>query len=645
MPAPKGQMRVSRGDRPGEEVSGRGWRALAVVVALPLVVGAASVPGVLTARTPAGDRVEWRRGTRPVLLTLPKAGEGWKDLARRLSGDVASWRDLAAANPELSTPLRDVRVGVPWALLRGELRVAAFRAIFPADRRTAAGWEHVFVGPFEGESESWWELADLLCGEGSVYPALREANPQLTLYPARGDRAMVPATLLGAEFRAVAPEGGKPARTTAPAGEIRTPGAAAPAERSAVLEPGPPDFEPGPTPTATRSSPALATRPGPRATPEIAPIAEAPGGVLEYRDGEAIYRLRAGEALYSSVVVRFTGQLHASDVNATALELARRSGISDVTSIPVGYEVRIPFDLLLPEFLPPGNPRRLEWEKERQALAAIRRAIRAANLDGIHVILDAGHGGNDSGATVGTVWESTYTYDVMARVRRVLEKETRATVWTTVQDTSSGGAPQDRDELPPSRSQRLLVDPPFDLSDAPTGVHLRWILANAILARLEKQKVNPERVVFVSIHADSLHPSVRGMMVYVPSRSLRSSRGPNPASVYACRQTRGMAAPRFSLAFRSRSEALSAQLGEAIVRSAERYGIPVHPFQPVRSSVLRGRSRWVPAVLRYTEVPTAVLVEICNLNNEDDRTELLTWRFREKLAHAIAAGLAEGFSH
>ncbi|HQT95982.1 MAG TPA: N-acetylmuramoyl-L-alanine amidase, partial [Thermoanaerobaculaceae bacterium] len=81
-----------------------------------------------------------------------------------------------------------------------------------------------------------------------------------------------------------------------------------------------------------------------------------------------------------------------------------------------------------------------------------------------------------------------------------------------------------------------------------------------------------------------------------------------------------------------------------IVRSAERFGIPVHPYQPVRSSVLRGGSRWVPAVLRYTLVPTAVLIEICNLNNEQDRQQLLTWRFREKLAHAIVAGLAEGFS-
>jgi N-acetylmuramoyl-L-alanine amidase len=105
-----------------------------------------------------------------------------------------------------------------------------------------------------------------------------------------------------------------------------------------------------------------------------------------------------------------------------------------------------------------------------------------------------------------------------------------------------------------------------------------------------------------------------------------------------------MRTPHYPAAFRSRSEALSTQLGEAIVRAARRFSIPVHQYEPVRASVLRGGSRWVPAVLRYSLVPTAVLIEICNLNNDQDRHLLLTWQFRERLAHAIAAGLAEGFS-
>ena len=587
-----------------------------MIVGLLLVAAAAAgQPAEVTARLAGGDRVSWARGEEPVVLVLPKPGEGWVQLAARVTGSTTSMKRLKEGNPQLRAPLRGMRVRVPWELARGELRAAAVSALFPADARTPEGWEHVIAGPWGGEDESWWELAELLCGDGARYPALREANPDLGLYPPHGARVLIPEELLAPEFRRL-----PPTRTSSP-----RPTATSPSVVAA------PSVVPVPVTARTPTAPVGAR------------VVLQQGGDLEYRDTEAVYRLKPGEALYSAVVVRFTGQLHAADVNATAIELARRSGVDDVTKMPVGSPVRIPFELLLPEYLPAGDPRRKAWEKDRQELAAVKRAIRAANLDGIQVILDAGHGGTDSGATAGSVWESTYTYDVMARIKRVLEQETRATVWVTVQHANRQG-PAEVDVLPRSREHRLLVLPPYDLSDSSTGVNLRWVLTNALLGRLEKQRVGAERVAFVSIHADSLHPAVRGMMVYVPSRALRPARGPSPAAVWDCREARETTAPRFSAAFRSRAEALSTQLGESIIRSAARSSIPVHPFQPVRSSVLRGGSRWVPAVLKYSRVPTSVLIEIGNLNNEQDREQLLTWRFREKLAHAIAAGLAEAFS-
>ncbi len=588
------------------------------MIAGPLLLAAAlSAERAVVVTLPDGGRVEWRRGEAPQLLVLPRAGEGWARLAVRVTGSAEGAADVRGANDGLAQPLTGVRVRVPWALLGGELRVACARGVFPRDRRSASGWEHEILAPWGGDGESWWELAEWFCGDGSNYPALRDANPTLELYPAPGSRVLIPAALLLPEFRRVAPE----------------------------AAPGPVVVALPRTPLATPTSVAALPPPAPvKASPPVAVAAAEGGAALEYRDGEAVYRLKQGEALYSAVVVRFTGQLHAADVNATAVELARRSGITDVTAIPVGYPVRLPFDLLLPEFLPAGDPRRLSWEKEKEELAAVRRVIRAANLDGIHVILDAGHGGADTGAIADGIWESTYVYDVMNRVKRVLEEQTKATVWVTVRDVTLPRRKDERDVLPASRGQQLLVDPPYELTDSITGVTLRWILTNSLLERLKRQKVNPERVAFVSIHADSLHPAVRGLMVYVPARSLRSSRAPFTRAGYLCREVRTMKAPRFPETFRSRSEALSTQLGESIVRAAERSSIPVHPYQPVRASVLRGGSRWVPAVLRYSTVPTAVLVEICNLNNEQDRQLLLRWRFREKLAHAIAAGLAEGFS-
>lgn len=607
-----------------------------VLLALSL---AAAQPAVRVS-VPGGDRAEWVRGETPVLLTLPRRGEGWTSLADRLCGNARLAGELQATNDGRNWPLRDVRVRVPITLVRGERLVAVLKALFPLDRRAPEGWVHTVAAPWKGEAESWWEMAEWFSDEGSRYPELREVNPGLGLYPPRGAKVLVPSRLLRAELRALKPD--------APS-FVPTP---LPTSRPPVLAPlATPGSPPQVPPTAIVPVVLETTTPVRIVPPRLATGVPAepvrPRGAeptLEYEKDHAIYRLRPGEALYSAVVVRFTGQLLAADVNATARELARLSQIEDVTAIPVGYSVRIPFDLLLPEYLPLSDPRRQQWEQDLEELAAIRRAIGATNLAGIHVIIDAGHGGNDTGAIVNGVWESTYAYDVASRLRRALQRNTMATVWMTVRDHAQGDTPPERDVLPQGRQQRLLVNPPYNLSDSSKGVHLRWVLVNSILGRLAAQKVNPERVVFVSIHADSLHPTVRGLMVYVPSRHLRAPRGPSPAGIWPCEETRTLKAPRFPAAFNARSEALSTQLGDAMVRAAQRFGVAVHPYRPVRSSVLRGGSRWVPAVLRYNRAPTAVLVEICNLTNEEDRALVQTARFREKLALALAAGLGEAFS-
>lgn len=617
------------------------------IAPLLVAVSLAAAQPALRASLPGGDRAEWVRGEPPVLLTLARRGEGWIGLAARLCGSPRAAGELQAANGGLAWPLRDVRVRVPVTLLRGERVPAVFAALFARDRRAPEGWVHVVSAPWKGDAESWWEMAEWFCGSGADYPEVREANPGLGLYPPRGAEVLIPVRLLRPELRALPPEGEPFAPTPVPTrpAPILPTATATPvvprptlAPTAARPSPGPP--RPAPVPTRVRVEAPATPAPSPGRPP--APAERE--GDLEYEQDQAIYRLRPGEALYSAVVVRFTGQLLAADVNATAAELARLSGIEDVTAIPVGFPVRIPLELLLPEYLPAADPRRREWEKDREELAAIRRAISAANLDGIHVILDAGHGGYDTGAIVNGVWESTYAYDVANRLRRALQRDSKATVWMTVRDAGQGDAPPERDTLAASRQQQLLVTPPYNLADASTGVHLRWVLANSILERLKAQKVDPERVVFVSIHADSLHPSVRGLMVYVPSRHLRAPRGPNPAGIWDCEEARTLKAPRFPAAFTARAEALSGQLGEAMVRSAERFGVAVHPYRPVRSSVLRGGSRWVPAVLRYNRVPTSVLVEISNLANDEDRALVQTARFRERLALALAAGLGEAFS-
>jgi N-acetylmuramoyl-L-alanine amidase len=66
----------------------------------------------------------------------------------------------------------------------------------------------------------------------------------------------------------------------------------------------------------------------------------------------------------------------------------------------------------------------------------------------------------------------------------------------------------------------------------------------------------------------------------------------------------------------------------------------------VRDRIVRGRgSPWVPAVLRYNAIPAKVLIEVCNLANEQDRKLIQTRAFRERVARAVVDGLLSYYGH
>ena len=98
--------------------------------------------------------------------------------------------------------------------------------------------------------------------------------------------------------------------------------------------------------------------------PALAGLRATEEGSLQFgvddRGRYAGYRLRPKEALYSAVVVRFTGRTDPDDVKAVAREIGDRSGIRDLTDIPIGFLVKIPLDLLEPEYLPEDDARRIE---------------------------------------------------------------------------------------------------------------------------------------------------------------------------------------------------------------------------------------------------------------------------------------------
>jgi N-acetylmuramoyl-L-alanine amidase len=500
-----------------------------------LAMAADDLPSRLEAELPPHGTIRWEVGKTPVLRIKPARGDGWITISERFTGNSRNVNALKAANPGLRQIRLDRRVAVPVEVLRGDVRLAVVRRIFPLDQRTEEGWEHEILDPFaDGVEETWDWLAMLFAGRASVADNLRRANPAVTETGlVRGLAVVIPESRLLPIFREIAPA-------------------------------------PTPTPRPTR---VIQRTPAPVATPLMPGVGEGPLVFGRDAQGEfAQYRLRHGEALYSAVVVRFTGQLLAMQVNETAMEIAGRSGIEDVTSIPIGYPIKIPIDLLLPRYLPASDARRVTWEAERRELEGFLELVTATDLSGVHVILDAGHGGADSGAVQGGIWEATYAYDIMCRIKANLEKHTRATVWTTTEDPRIGCETPQSNRLEQRRGRVILTRPPYEIKDATLGVHLRYYLTNDIILNRIESEVPRSKTVFLSVHADSLHSSVRGAMVYVPSRYLR------PTKPYAVgrRDIRSFAefqahpTIRLGSDFKARVEASSRHLAGSIVGSLER---------------------------------------------------------------------------
>ena len=550
--------------------------ALAVLAAFPSASAAPSPGAVRTIRTSLGDGVVIALSEEGLFAeSSPQKGEGLYAFTKRLCGDEKWAQQIVVANGGTQVLHAGERYRVPLALLSNELQVRAVRALFPTDKGQADGWRHEVRGIGPLQRESIWQLALWFTGTGENFRAIREYNEFLDDDVPRGSAVVIPSELLLPAFRAVLPV--------------------------------------------------------PETPYHLDYVKDATG---EY----AVYRLRPGEALYSSVVVRFTGRVYANDVNAFAAELAQLNGIPDVTDIRIGHRIRIPFDELLPEFLPAGHPKRVEYEASLRASTQFSNQIRAKGLEGITIILDAGHGGQDSGATMAGVWESTHVYDIALRVKRLLESHTAAEVVVTTRDGAAWRI-QDSDVLPFSRGHAVLTTPPYPITDARIGVNLRWYLANSVFRRVTS-RADPQKVVFLSIHADSLHPSLRGAMAYLPAADLVGGSFGKSGGVYASRkEVQEAQTVSFSREQRVESEGLSRELAKQIIAAFTGRDLPVHPFKPVRDKIIRNNGTWVPAVLRYNSIPAKILLEVCNLANEQDRKLVQTRDYRQKVAEAVVQGL------
>ncbi|HIG76491.1 MAG: N-acetylmuramoyl-L-alanine amidase [Candidatus Lambdaproteobacteria bacterium] len=391
----------------------------------------------------------------------------------------------------------------------------------------------------------------------------------------------------------------------------------------------------------------------------------------------AHYQMKHGETLYSSVVIRFTGRLLNDEVNQVANKLLKLNNISDAKLIQSRQKIRIPLEWLSEEYLVSqtndvssgkGSTKKTKLKKTKKiksskavaskkklkrgkstqkAVAQKTKSKRKKNVHKIHVILDSGHGGRDPGASAGSrknkdiIYEDEVVYDISKRMSKLFKKQ-GIIVHPTLADPNQKhpirylSRSHDRDE-------HLLVTPRYLTRNARIGVNMRVYLVNHIFKNLRKKKVPSENILFISLHGDALHSSLSGAMVYFPDSRLRRGRFNLSSKIYRKRKEYST-----KLTFKPRdnkySEKLSKSFGKIIINQFRELKLRTHRVSSaVRGYLYRKGKKTLPAVLRYSKVPTSVLVEIANLNNRLDRRDLLKSKTRQKIAKAITNSVTAHF--
>jgi len=337
---------------------------------------------------------------------------------------------------------------------------------------------------------------------------------------------------------------------------------------------------------------------------------------------EAVYRLKKGEALYSAVVVRFTGRVDADEVNALAKILLEYNGLRDATKIAEGARIRIPSRFLDEEVLrgkvPPAPATKPRWQPR----------------GGLHVILDAGHGGSDPGTVMRGWVEDEIAYDLMLRIKHGLQ-DRNVKVYSTVRDKKTGDYINGGSALANNRDEYVKVTPEYYMGDSRIGLNLRIYLIEDLYRWMLRQRIPAENIILISIHLDHLHPMLGGAMVYFPGAGERSSQFKASGSIYRYYKESRLGTIYFKHGESQNAEAASEAFAFDLINNFRRMQIPVHAYNPVRSYVYRHDSKWAPGIIRYSRVPVSILLEAANLSNRDDLWRIRSASFRQKLAEAV----------
>ena len=485
-----------------------------------------------------------------------------------------------------------LNVFIAFDRLKPEHKRTVLLRLFPQDVIDEDGWWHVAVL----EVETLWSLSEWIAGRGSDFKKImsdpRNSGRATTLR--RGERLLIPASLLNSAMRKHTP---KP--LVEPVAELET------------------------------------------LHDELAYSQDSAGTF-------ATYRLKRGETLYSHVVARFTDFHEGAEILKACDTIAARSGIRDVTDIDAGAKIKIPADMLSPRYQPRGQADREAYEAtlvEAQRLKGSQGQSRY--LEDVVVILDPGHGGKDYGAPPAKgLYEDELNYDIVNRIKRRLERETGARVYVTVRDRSSGDAVNDGTRFQNDSDEELLTSPPHrNLDGNSLSINLRWMLINSIYDREVRNGTDPDKIIFTSIHTDSLYKRLRGMMVYVPGAQRRRPQEARSGNVYL-QYAEGRGFSRFSstASERSRDESLSRNFAEIVISEFGKHRIKRHDKgDPIRNQIVRRGRPFLPGVLRNNDVPTKVLIETANINNSTDRKRLADPEWRELFAKAYVSALRTYF--
>ena len=570
-----------------------------------------------------GVHVVLRNGHAIFLECSPPSGNQAQSFFEKYLKDPGTWR----VYKDRST------VAVHFNSLNPETQRHALLALFPLDYVDNAGWWHTVRFSGHDGAESVSAISEWLTGSAAASRQIlaHEANRALREPLRRGDRILVPQPLL------------MPVMKTH---KSPPPPPIVPVQSEAAPEP-----SGGDTKVAQKNG----VSPG-VAFPFINGSAD---GLLEYHEDQrgrhAQYRIRPGESLYSAVVVRFTDFRENRDILDACETIAKRSGIQNVHRIRAGQRILIPLEMLSDRFQPTGSEKRQSYEAIRAQERQLRedRVHTTRDLEGVVVILDPGHGGRDRGAAIERLglYEDEINYDIVCRIKALLESQTRAKVTVTVYDPKQGYTPTDATRFIHDTGEMLNTTPPYNNQDAKISANLRFHLANDIFKQERAKGVDERKIIFASIHCDALfNETLRGAMVYVPGAQYRSDPQVSTAGIYGrFEEVRRNANVSTTLEQRRRDEALSRVFATTLLNSMRSNDPPlkVHDAgDPIRHVIRQSGGRaYLPAVLRYNVVPTKVLIEVANMTNPQDQQHLSNPKWRQWFAEAFVNALRSHYNH